>query len=61
MTLETDQQATGRSSVDKVAQCQCGQLRAVVTGEPKSIAMCHCHCLTCKRRSGSAFAYNVFF
>lgn len=45
--------------MEKVAQCMCGQFRAVVTGEPKSIAICHC--LACKRRTGSAFAYNAFY
>ena len=45
--------------MEKVAQCMCGQFRAVVTGELKSVAMCHC--LACKRRSGSAFAYNAFY
>ncbi len=45
--------------MDKVAACMCGQFRAVVSGTLKSVAMCHC--LACKRRSGSAFAYNAFF
>jgi hypothetical protein len=45
--------------VEKVAQCLCGQFRAIVTGNSKSVAICHC--LACKRRSGSAFAYNAFY
>lgn len=45
--------------MEKVAQCMCGQFRAVVTGELRSVAICHC--LACKRRSGSAFAYNAFY
>jgi hypothetical protein len=45
--------------MEKVAQCMCGQFRAVVTGDLKSVAICHC--LACKRRSGSAFAYNAFY
>ena len=45
--------------MEKTAQCMCGQFRAVVNGDPKSVAVCHC--LTCKRRSGSAFAYNAFY
>lgn len=36
------------------ASCRCGQLRAIVTGEP--VRMSVCHCLNCKKRSGSAFA-----
>ena len=36
------------------ASCRCGQLRASVTGEPVRVSVCHC--LNCKKRSGSAFA-----
>ena len=38
----------------RTATCRCGQLRAHVTGDPIRISVCHC--LECKRRSGSAFA-----
>jgi hypothetical protein len=41
------------------AECSCGQLSAVCTGEPTRISVCHC--LACKRRSGSAFAYGAHF
>ena len=36
------------------ASCRCGQLRATVTGDPVRVSVCHC--LNCKKRSGSAFA-----
>ena len=36
------------------ASCRCGQLKTSVTGEP--VRMSVCHCLNCKKRSGSAFA-----
>lgn len=39
----------------RVAQCSCGRLRAEVSGEPVRVSVCHC--LECKRRSGSAFAW----
>jgi hypothetical protein len=39
---------------ERVATCQCGQLRAVCAGEPIRVSVCHC--LDCQRRSGSAFA-----
>ena len=45
--------------VTRRAQCLCGQLSAVCTGEPVRISVCHC--LDCKRRTGSAFSYNVRF
>ena len=37
--------------------CACGQLRATSTGEPMRVSICHC--LDCKRRSGSAFAWQA--
>ena len=39
---------------ERVASCRCGQLSAAVTGEPVRVSLCHC--LNCKKRSGSAFA-----
>jgi hypothetical protein len=39
------------------ASCRCGQLRATVTGEPGRVSVCHC--LNCKKRSGSAFAVQA--
>ena len=40
--------------VTRAATCACGQLRAVCTGDPVRVSVCHC--LDCQRRSGSAFA-----
>jgi hypothetical protein len=39
------------------AQCACGQLTATCSGEPVRVSVCHC--LDCKRRSGSAFTWNA--
>ena len=39
---------------ERTASCRCGQLKATVTGDP--VRMSVCHCLNCKKRSGSAFA-----
>ena len=41
----------------RTATCRCGQLRATVTGEPVRVSVCHC--LNCKKRSGSAFAVQA--
>jgi hypothetical protein len=41
----------------RTATCRCGQLRAITTGEP--VRMSVCHCLNCKKRSGSAFAVQA--
>ena len=45
--------------VTRRAQCSCGQLSAICSGEPVRVSVCHC--LACKRRTGSAFSYNARF
>lgn len=42
---------------EQTASCRCGQLRARVTGDPARVSVCHC--LDCKKRSGSAFAVQA--
>ena len=41
----------------RTASCRCGQLRATASGEPVRVSVCHC--LNCKKRSGSAFAVQA--
>jgi hypothetical protein len=41
----------------RTATCRCGQLKAIVTGGPVRVSVCHC--LNCKKRSGSAFAVQA--
>lgn len=41
------------------ASCRCGQLKATASGEPVRRSVCHC--LNCKKRSGSAFAAQIRF
>jgi hypothetical protein len=41
----------------RTASCRCGQLTATVTGDPVRVSVCHC--LNCKKRSGSAFAAHA--
>jgi hypothetical protein len=41
----------------RTASCRCGQLTATTTGEPVRVSVCHC--LDCKKRSGSAFAVQA--
>lgn len=41
------------------ASCSCGQLAAVVSGEPVRISICHC--LACQRRTGSLFGAQARF
>jgi hypothetical protein len=41
------------------AACTCGQLQLTAEGDPVRISMCHC--LACKRRTGSAFGIQARF
>ena len=41
----------------RTASCRCGQLKVTVTGDPVRVSACHC--LNCKKRSGSAFAVQA--
>jgi hypothetical protein len=43
----------------RIAQCQCGGLRFVVTGAPVMVNMCHC--TECQRRSGVPLTVNAYF
>jgi hypothetical protein len=43
----------------KTAACACGALTVTVTAPPKKVHACSC--LSCQRRSGSAFTYTAFF
>lgn len=41
----------------RTASCRCGRLRATVSGDPVRVSVCHC--LNCKKRSGSAFSVQA--
>ncbi|MBS0319720.1 MAG: GFA family protein, partial [Proteobacteria bacterium] len=43
----------------RTAACSCGQLAAVVTGDPVRVSVCHC--LACQRRTGSVFGAQARF
>jgi len=43
--------------IARTASCRCGQLTATVSGDPVRVSVCHC--LNCKKRSGSAFAVQA--
>jgi hypothetical protein len=42
--------------MERLAQCHCGSLRAITSGEPLLVGICHCK--ACQRRTG-AVAANV--
>jgi hypothetical protein len=37
--------------MERVAECHCGQLKAIATGEPERVYLCHCR--SCQRRTGA--------
>lgn len=43
--------------MERVAECHCGQLKAIVTGEPGRVYVCHCE--ACRRRTGTAFHWGT--
>jgi hypothetical protein len=43
----------------RIAACSCGQLRAIVEGDPVRVSICHC--LACQRRTGSVFGEQARF
>ena len=43
----------------RTAKCCCGDCAITVEGEPTLNAICHCS--SCKKRSGSAFGWSVYF
>ncbi|HWT13800.1 MAG TPA: GFA family protein [Allosphingosinicella sp.] len=43
----------------RTARCSCGGLAVAAAGEPARNSVCHC--LKCKRRTGSAFSWNATY
>lgn len=46
-------------SSEHIASCSCGALRIRCRGEPTRRSICHCD--ACRRRTGSAFSFNITF
>ncbi len=45
--------------MERLAQCQCGSLRAVASGEPERSYVCHCK--ACQRRTGAVVHSGAYF
>ena len=45
--------------MERVAQCQCGSLRAIVSAETFDSYLCHCQ--ACQRRTGSVVHAGAYF
>lgn len=44
---------------ERTAACACGRLLVLCKGQPTKVSVCHC--LDCKRRTGSAFGVAAFY
>ena len=44
----------GEMLMERLAQCHCGSLRAITSGEPLLVGICHCK--ACQRRTGAVAA-----
>lgn len=45
--------------IERQASCRCGALTAICSGEPARVSICHC--MVCRRRTGSAFSWNATY
>jgi hypothetical protein len=45
--------------MERIAQCQCGALRAIASGEPAVVLLCHCH--ACQRRTGAVVGSSAYY
>ena len=45
--------ATQGETMERTAECHCGALKVIATGEPERVYLCHCQ--ACRRRTGTAF------
>ena len=46
-------------AMERTAMCQCGAMTVRARGEPLRRSICHCE--ACRKRTGSAFSWNMFF
>jgi hypothetical protein len=44
--------------MERVAQCHCGSFRAILTGEPDRVYVCHCQ--ACQRRTGAVMHSGAY-
>lgn len=45
--------------MQRTAQCQCGQLRAIADGDPDYVNVCHCQ--ACQRRTGAVMQSGAYY
>ena len=42
--------------MERIAECHCGQFKAIASGEPESVYVCHCK--ACQRRTGAVVHFG---
>ena len=45
--------------MERTAECHCGSLRAIASGDPEWADLCHCK--ACQRRTGTAFHFGATY
>jgi hypothetical protein len=50
---------TAHISMERIAECHCGSLRATASGDPEQVDLCHCK--ACQRRTGTAFHFGATY
>lgn len=45
--------------MERTAQCHCGALKAIVSGDPERVYACHCK--ACQRRTGTVLHYGTSY
>jgi len=45
--------------MERTAECHCGSLKIIASGEPERVYLCHCQ--ACRRRTGTAFHFGATY
>jgi hypothetical protein len=45
--------------MERTAECHCGALKVIASGEPERVYLCHCQ--ACQRRTGTAFHFGATY
>src|SRR5258707_343234 len=47
------------AAMERTAECHCGSLKVIASGEPERVYLCHCQ--ACRRRTGTAFHFGASY
>ena len=57
--MKESERTFGEVPMERRAECHCGALKVVATGEPERVYLCHCQ--ACRRRTGTAFHFGATY